>query len=314
MDIFYIILIIFLSLVLLVLLTSFICFRLTFYVTKRQKKLSAEQLLPPDKIYVPYHNQMLAWQESARKMDYEDVYITAFDGLTLHAKYYEGEVGAPLEIMFHGYRGTAERDMCGGIQRAFSLNRNVLLIDQRTSGQSQGNVITFGIKERYDCLYWAKYAAKRFPDVDIILTGISMGATTVLMATELNIPKNVKSVIADCGFSSPKAIIKKVVKQMHLPAFIFYPLIKLGARLFGKFNLEEASPEKALKNCKIPVIFAHGDCDDFVPCEMSKINYDACASIKQLVIIKGAGHGLCYLKEPETYLKALDDFYNKINK
>ena len=147
------------------------------------------------------------------------------------------------------------------------------------------------------------------PDVKIILCGISMGASTVLMAAGKPLPKNVIGVLADCGYNSAKDIIKKVIRQMHLPADISYPFVKLGAKLYGHFDLEETSPEEALKHCKIPVIFFHGESDDFVPCEMSRANYEACASRKRLVTIPGAGHGLCYPVDPEKYLSELRDFF-----
>ena len=148
------------------------------------------------------------------------------------------------------------------------------------------------------------------PDVKIILTGISMGASTVLNATGGPLPKNVIGVLADCGFSSPADIIKKVIRQMGLPANISYPFVKLGARLYGKFDLEEITSAEAVKNCKLPVIFFHGEDDDYVPCEMSRINYDACPSRKRLVTIPGAGHGLCYPVAPNLYLWEMQDFFS----
>ena len=252
---------------------------------------------------------MLLWSEQTKKIPYENINITSFDGLNLHGRYFECEKGAKIEIMFHGYRGNAERDLCGGVQRAFALGRNVLLVDQRASGDSGGKVITFGINERRDCISWVNYATERFgKQTEIIMTGISMGAATVLMASELEIPKNVVGIIADCGYTSPKEIIKKCVKQMGLSPRFFYPFIKLGARIFGKFNLEEASPISAMKNCTVPVIFFHGQKDTFVPYEMSEQNYRECASHKRLVTMSEAGHGMCYLVEPQKYLDELKNF------
>ena len=85
--------------------------------------------------------------------------------------------------------------------------------------------------------------------------------------------------------------------------------MKLGARIFGRFDLDETSPIEAMKKCPLPVIFFHGEDDDFVPCHMSRENFDACASRKQLVTIPGAGHGLSYAVDPETYIKELRDFF-----
>ena len=103
------------------------------------------------------------------------------------------------------------------------------------------------------------FAVKQFgSDVKIVLTGISMGAATVLMASGKQLPKNVVGVLADCGFSSPKEIIKKCAKDQHYPVKLIYPFIKLSAKIFGHFDLEEYSPLEAMKTCKVPVIFFHG--------------------------------------------------------
>ncbi len=295
--------------VIFVFLIPYVCFKMAFYVRNKDKKLKEEYDMPPGKIYKPYHSQMKIWMQKMRNIKSEDVYITSFDGLKLHAKYYEGIKGAPVEIMFHGYRGSAERDLCGGIQRSFEIKRNVLLVDQRASMQSEGNVITFGINESKDCLKWIEYVNKKFNgNVQIYLTGVSMGASTVMMATSYDLPSNVVGVVADCGYSSVKDIICKVIKEMHIPPKLAYPFLKLGAKMYGKFNLDELNPVDAVKKCKIPIIFFHGDNDAFVPCEMSKINYDACASKKRLVIIKGAGHGLGYCVEPKRYVEELKTF------
>lgn len=290
---------------------SYICFRLAFYVDRSKQKGEDEIDLPEGEIYEVYYDKMIAWTKEIRKMPYEDMEITTFDGLKLHARYYEYSKDAPVELMFHGYRGNAERDLSGGVQRCFSLGRSAFIVDQRCSGKSEGNVITFGIKEHRDCLCWVDFMIKRFgQDVKIILCGISMGASTVLMASGKELPENVIGVLADCGFNSAKDIIHTVIKKMGLPPKLAYPFVKLGARLYGHFDIDETSAEKAVKNCKVPVIFYHGDTDDFVPCEMSKINYEACPTRKKLVLIKNAGHGLSYLKDPKTYLDTLRDFFN----
>ena len=118
--------------------------------------------------------------------------------------------------------------------------------------------------------------------------------------------------LADCGYTSGKDIIKKVIREMKLPADLLYPFARVGGKLFGGFDIDEFSPIESMKNAKIPVIFIHGDADDFVPCEMSQQNFDACVSQKKLVIIKGAGHGICYPVDPELYLSALDEFFGPL--
>lgn len=291
------------------LLTAYICFYLAFYVPKRELPGQEEYPIPPGKIYEPFREVMVGWMKQTRAMPHEDFWIRSFDGLALHGEYYEYAPGAPIELMMHGYRGSAERDLCGGVQRAFTLGRSVLIVDQRASGRSEGKVITFGINERRDCLSWVDFMVEHFgPDVKIILTGISMGASTVLMAAGEELPSNVVGVLADCGFTTARDIIMKVIRQMKLPSRLLYPFVKLGAKIFGHFDLEETTALAAMEKCRLPVIFFHGESDNFVPCEMSRINFNACKATKRLVTVPGAGHGLSFPVDQQGYLDALADF------
>ena len=293
-----------------VLIGSYICFRMAFYVPEKSKKPKGEFDIPQGRIYEPYRDQIVDWIKQTRALPCEPMTITSFDGLQLQGTYYEYAPGAVIEIMFHGYRGSSERDMSGGVQRCFKLGHSALIVDQRSSGRSQGNVITFGVNESRDCLAWMNHAIERFgPDCRLMLTGISMGAATVMIAAGEDLPENVIGVLADCGYSSARDIIKTVIRQMKLPANLLYPFVKLGARLYGHFDLEKYSPEEALKTCKVPVLLFHGEDDDFVPCSMSHENFAACASRKKLVTVPGAGHGLCIIFDPEGYRSAMKDFF-----
>ena len=294
----------------LVLLGAYICYRMAFYSPKRKAKDPDVIEIPEGEIYEVYRESMEKWARMTRAMPHEDVEVISFDGLTLRGKFYEYAPGAPIELMLHGYRGCAERDMPGGALRSHRVGRSALVVDQRASGSSDGSVISFGINERKDCLAWINFMIQKFgPDVKIILTGISMGGATVMMAAGEELPANVIGILSDCGYSSPKEIICKVMEEMKLPPKLLYPLVKLGARLFGKFDLEETSAIEALRRCKKPVIFFHGETDDFVPCEMSKACFDACVAPKRLVTIPQAGHGLAYPVDPERYIRELKEFF-----
>ena len=296
----------------LVLLISYICYRIVFYAVPAKPLGPDEYDIPKGKEYQPHRQTMIGWQKKTRQMPVQEFAITSFDGLKLCGKYYEYAPGAVIELMFHGYRGSAERDLCGGVQRAFSLGRSVLLVDQRTSGKSGGHTITFGVNEHRDCLAWVDFMVQHFgPDVQIILTGISMGAATVVMAAGQELPCNVVGVLADCGYTSAKEIIHKCARQMNLPPKLVYPFIKLGGRVFGKFDVDERSPVEAVKNSKVPVIFFHGEDDDFVPCHVSQTLFEACPEPKRLVLIPGADHGLSYIIDPERYLQEVADFFSE---
>lgn len=308
MDWYHYLLIALAIIILLFFITLYICFRLTFF--SNRKKRRDEFSLPPGKVFLEHKDTIFNAIKYAKSLNPEILSIKTFDGLTLKAKYFEYIKGAPIELMFHGYRGDSLRDLSIGIERCFKLNRNCVIVDQRASGESEGKVISFGINERHDCKVWVDKLIERFgDDVKIILTGISMGASTVLMASGSKLPKNVIGVLADCGFNRASDVIKNTVKHMHLPVFIFYPLIKLSARIFGKFNLEETSAIEEIQKTNLPIIFIHGESDKLVPHYMSEEMYKLCPTRKKLVSIKNAGHGVAYLIDPNTYLTELDNFF-----
>ena len=298
-----------LILLLLILGGSCICFLMAFYSPARQEPKTDAERFPPGKIYEPYHPRMREWMDQVEKMPYEPLTITTHDGLTLRGKYYELSPDSPVEILFHGYRGLAERDLCGAVQRCFAVGHSALLVDQRAGGNSDGHVITFGVKESRDVPLWAQAVADRFgADRPVIIGGVSMGASTVMLAAGNPLPPNVVGVLADCGYTTAPAIIKKVIREMHLPAKLLYPLVRLGALLYGGFDPNKANCTKALAKATLPVIFFHGDNDAFVPCDMSHENFAACAAPKRLVTTPGAGHGLCYPADEEGYIAAVRAF------
>ena len=298
-----------------VFVTVWVCYKIAFYSPSKKRKQVYQSGPPQADIYRAHAEAMNKMIQDVRQLPCQEVSITSYDGLTLRGRFFEYAPGAPIELMIHGYRGNSERDMSGGVLRAFRLGRSALLIDQRGCGRSDGNSICFGVKEHRDCLDWVNFMVERFGrDVKIILTGISMGTSTVLMAAGKTLPKNVVGVLADCGFSSAKEIIKKCTKDMHLPPNLMYPFIKLAAKIFGHFDLDEYSPMEAMKTCKLPVLFFHGEADTFVPCSMCEEIYRNCASPKQKLIVEGAAHAESYYKDTLNYDKALEIFIGGVIK
>lgn len=243
---------------------------------------------------------------------FEAVSLRSHDGKLLSGRYYHYADGAPLEIQCHGYKGNPIRDFCGNWRVAKEDGRNVLLIDQRCHGKSEGHTITFGIQERKDVLNWICWANDRFGEVPILLSGVSMGAATVLMVSGMALPGNVKAVVADCPYDAPANIIKKVLAQdMGMPVGIVYPLIRFGGMVYGGFNLNADSPLAAVKKTKLPILLIHGDDDRFVPYAMS-VNIHAAAPQKiTFHTISGAGHALNYVSNPEEYARVLREFTQK---
>ena len=293
-------------------ITLCICFHICFHSPIPHNENPYD--IPRDDQYGVHAQRMHRMVDYLLSLPCEQVYITSHDGLKLAARYYHRNDGAPVKIEFHGYRSAAARDFCGANELDVMTGCNVLLVDQRSHGLSDGNVISFGIKERYDVLSWTNYVVDRFgSDVKILLSGVSMGAATVLMASNLDLPSNVKGIIADCGFSSPSAIIKKVCQEdMHLPAKLIYPFVKLSAKWFGKFDLEEANAVDAVKDTKVPLFLVHGTDDRYVPCSMVYEIYKAAGDMAELHIFEGSGHVLSYMDDTPRYQALAKNFCDKI--
>ena len=287
---------------------SYFCYRLAFSVPKQSREALFE--MPDTEQYAPYSAEARQMISDALEIPYKEAVVTSYDGLRLFGKCYIASADAPWLIMLHGYRSGAERDFCGGLKFGIDSGFNVLLVDQRAHGKSEGKCLTFGIKERYDCLTWINYVISQAGgSCKIALYGMSMGAATVLMAAGSELPKNVACIVADCGYTSPKAIIKKVIREMHYPVFPTYALVRLGGMLFGGFDIEEYSAVQAMEKCDIPVLFIHGDDDRFVPCDMGRENHRHCrAEGKKLLIVPNAGHGMSYMSDKKAYLGTVSEF------
>lgn len=263
--------------------------------------------------YDPYREEMRRLFKNMNERPCEYVNITSHDGLTLSARYYHVKDGAPLDIGFHGYRSSPMVDFSGGAELCFALGHNVLLVDQRAHGKSQGRTICFGLKERYDLLSWVEYAMERFgKNVSILLQGVSMGGATVLMASNMDLPENVKGIIADCPYANAMDIILHVGKEMPIPSWLMKPFVILGAKIFGGFDVTETDAVEAVKDTKVPILIIHGDGDTFVPCSMSATVKEANPEMVSYHTISGAEHGISYLVDTPKYHKLVKDFLAKI--
>ena len=302
--------IIIMLLILFAVIFSYVAYRMAFYSSPRREE--DPHGIPKGEQYEERKEEMFAMIDEMNAVPYERVYATSYDGLKLSARYYHVKDGAPLQIQCHGWRGMGVRDFSGGCKFAIDSGFNVLLIDHRGAGESEGKVITFGIREKYDVLTWIAYSLNRFgAETEICLTGISMGAATVLEASAFDLPKNVKAIIADSPYSSPEEILAVVSAGMGMPAKLVMPFIKAGAYLYGGLKIEGGA-EEAVKKCKIPVLIIHGEDDRFVPTEMGRRIYAACASEKRLFTVPGAGHGLSFVIDREGYERAVTEFLQNI--
>lgn len=263
--------------------------------------------------YDPYREVMKLIYNQLTERKFEEVFITSRDGLRLYGRYYHVKDGAPVCIGFHGYRSSPLTDFSGGADMCFSMEHNLLLVDQRAHGKSRGRSIAFGIRECHDCLDWVDFVTDRFgEDTQILLYGISMGASTVLMASGLSLPDNVRGIVADCPYASAGEIIRTVSDGMRIPSKLAYPFVVLGARIFGGFDLEETDAIRAVKHARVPILIIHGEADSFVPAEMSESVYKANPKMITRYTFPGAEHGISYLVDTERYRKLVTEFLNKV--
>jgi fermentation-respiration switch protein FrsA (DUF1100 family) len=299
-------------LLLFVLGASYYAYRMAFNAKTKNPSEYKVRLPEVENIQNEY-DRAISFIKVLNEIEYEKIKIKSRDGKLLAGRYYHTADGSPVHIEFHGYRSRATTDFCGINILVRDLGHNTLLVDQRAHGESEGNTISFGIKERLDCLDWINYVIDRFgKDVKIILSGLSMGAATVLMASELDLPDNVVGIMADCPYSSPEEIIKQECAKMKLPPRLAYPFVRLGGMIFGGFDISSASARTAVKKAKVPILIIHGEDDDFVPCSMSRDIYDACASDKTIVTVPKATHGISYITDRPAYEKAVEEFFEKI--
>ena len=256
---------------------------------------------------------------------HEDVYITSFDGLKLHATYFPGmedEAGRPADvsgvkkavICFHGYTGEGLSNHIAIADYFLKKGYAMLMPDARAHGESEGEYIGFGCLDRKDALSWVNWLiGKCGNDVAIMLHGTSMGGATVLMASGLDLPCQVKGIVSDCGFTSPKEVFTHVLNHMyHLPAF---PAIQ-GADLINKrlagYGMDECNAKYEVQKAKVPILFIHGSSDTFVPVSMCHEIYENCASPKRKLIVEGAAHAESYYKDMADYEKVLTEFAGEI--
>ena len=305
------ILIICIAAVAIVLLIAYKIYRVVFYAPPARRKDFGEPLVGTQ--YEAVAEDIYRIGHIMQRYPCERIERTSFDGYQLIGRYYHIRDDAPLEILFHGYRSCTFRDCAGCHALARKLGFNVLAVEQRAHGESGSNTIAFGILERHDCLQWVQYATDRFgSDVPIILSGLSMGAATVLMSAGLNLPPNVACIIADSPYSSPCAIIEKVCHDLRYPVALCRPFLHLAARIFGHFSLHSASAKEAVAQSRIPMLLLHGEADQLVPCSMSAELYASNPEMVTLHTFPDAGHCLCYLVDPIRYEKVVYDFLQTI--
>lgn len=305
-----IVLVVLLCIIILWLITGFIVF---YIACKRRKEISweSEQAILKSN-YAPHarliQNSIL-WLDSHTK---QDVFINSKDGLRLRARWVPAPDAKGTILLFHGYRSTPYADFGMVLDMYHNMGLNLLIPDQRSHGQSQGSYITFGVLESEDALLWIQYHNRQLFSGPVFLSGLSMGASTVMYTLDKEIPDNVKAVIVDCGFSSPAEIVSKVFRDtLRIPGSWVIPAATVFSRIFAGFSFYERDSKKILGCNQLPILMVHGQADDFVPCSMTQEGYDCCNSEKYLLIVPGAGHGLSFLGQKEGYVSLVRSLIEK---
>lgn len=249
--------------------------------------------------------------EKLQARENEEITITASDGETLIGHWFEHPSPRRIIVAMHGWRAAWHRDFGTVADYWFDHGCSVLFAEQRGQNNSGGDRMGFGVRERFDTVDWVKWVNERCPGgLPVYLCGVSMGATTVLMAAGLELPDNVRGIIADCGFTSPGAIFRHVANNnLHMIYGIRSVFADAMFRQAHSVGAEEISTLDALKKTKIPVLFVHGTDDKFVPISMTYENYKACASPKRLFVVPGADHGMSYYVDPKGYEAAVENFW-----
>ena len=290
-------------------LVVYILYRIT-YRSPFKRQLS-DFNLPVSKNYHNYPKFRKDLIDKFMARSYEDAYINSYDELRLHARVYQTRgANNKVAILCHGYRGTAFRDFCAASKVLFELKYNIILIDQRGHGLSDGHKITFGIRESKDLISWIRYAKDRFgEDIELLLFGVSMGAHTALNVAE-QLDERVK-IIADSPYTSPKEILKNSIKAIHLPTFIVYPLLNLASIIFTHENMNRNDLKESLSKSKNQILIIHGNKDEVVPYEDSMYLSAKYASRVRYELFKGGKHCTSYLVDFDRYSKAIKDFLDE---
>ena len=266
---------------------------------------------PGDDQYLPFRPKYEEVKRMIHTLPYEEVTITSFDGLKLYARYYPNPNAKRAILCAHGYRSTAIGDFYASFEHLYK-EASLLLIDERSCGKSEGSYSSFGALEKKDVQLWAEWLDKRVRHkLPLYLYGISMGAATVLLASVLKLPENVKGVLADCSFTSGNDILHDVFKDSYkVKPRLMTKVLDLYAGRLGHFHLKDCDVRRALLNAKLPVRFMHGLEDDFVFPRNTQRNYDACSvEDKDILWVEGAGHACAAVCGGERYLAYMDAFF-----
>lgn len=261
----------------------------------------------------PHARRMNYGMRWMRMQNLKKVMIRSRDRLRLYARILECDAPKGVILAMHGYHSSPIHDFSCAAEYYHNMGYILVMPDQRSHGDSDGEYITFGIKEKDDCRLWAEYIAANYQGLPIVLDGISMGASTVMLASGGRLPSAVCGIIADCGYSHPLDICAHVLKKrMGIPLALVLPLAKKIAEHRANVDFDEGDVKRALLRNTRPLMIVHGEADTFVPIRMTDTNAQYAKNCDLTVVkIPGADHGMSFLTDEVTVKNELERFLDK---
>lgn len=238
--------------------------------------------------------------------------MTSYDDLNLSAYQIAAKEDThKYAVIVHGYKSNALH-MASFIKNFYDMGYHILAPDLRGHGLSEGDYIGMGGHDSLDVIDWTKQIIANDPEAEIVLFGVSMGAATVMIASGRELPDQVKAIIEDCGYTSVwDEFSVELKRSFHLPAFPLLYTSSLVSKIRAGYFFSEASPITQVTKAVKPMLFIHGDADDFVPFSMLEPLYEAATCEKEKLIIEGAGHGQAASTNPDLYWTTVEAFLNK---
>ncbi len=247
-----------------------------------------------DKTYLePFHEEFERSIDRLESFSPKGVTLPSRDGTSLFARwFYIGS--SKTVILAHGFKASAYSNCCKQAEFFLSQGYNVLLIDQRAHGKSDGKAITFGLTEQFDFLDWLTWVHNNTSSKTVIAYGVSMGSAAVAYASAKVSSDDLQAMILDCGYSSPYEQMDNIAKEKHIPWKLMSPIVRLTVRIIFKCDLRDRV-STSLSKTSVPAFFIHGTEDEVVHCDHSKRNYSSCSSPKEFFLVEGAHHTTAFI-------------------
>ena len=259
--------------------------------------------------YKPYISNLYNDMDYMQKLEYEEISIPSFDGLTLKANYYKNKNNdsSKVAILIHGYKATPLNNFSTIGRYLMDMGYNLVMIYQRTHGKSDGKYITFSKKEGIDLGLWISYFELKEDVKEILLYGVSMGSSTLMSISNTLSGDKIKLLVFESGFIKMSRMIKDSLKRKNKLLLLFYPLVKVHALILAHFRISGYDISKKLKNCDYKALFIHGKEDKLINYKDTVHAYNNKENNKELLLIDGAGHNMCNLYNKDVIMKKIEE-------